>query len=94
MATLLQGGRERTVSRFELKLPDLGDDAGDTATVSFWYFEVGEKVPEGADIVEMVTDKATFNVPCPVAGELMEIRVRDGAKVKVGDVLGVLKTDG
>ena len=80
------------MSQFELKLPDLGKDAGDEATVSFWYFEKGEEVDEGADIVEMVTDKATFNVPCPVAGTLAEIRAKDGAKVKVGDILGILET--
>jgi pyruvate dehydrogenase E2 component (dihydrolipoamide acetyltransferase) len=78
------------VSQFELRLPDLGDDAGDEATVSFWYFEEGERVPKAEDIVEMVTDKATFNVPCPVGGTLVEVRAADGDKVKVGDVLGIL----
>ena len=32
------------MSRFEIKLPELGDDAGEEATVSFWYFEEGEAV--------------------------------------------------
>jgi pyruvate dehydrogenase E2 component (dihydrolipoamide acetyltransferase) len=81
------------VSRFELKLPELGSDAGEEATVSFWYFEPGEDVPEGEDIVEMVTDKATFNVPCPVAGSLVEVLAEDGAKVKVGDVMAILEAD-
>jgi len=80
------------VSQLEIKLPTLGDDAGDEATVSFWYFEEEEDVPEGEDLVEMVTDKATFNVPCPAAGTLLEIRAADGAKIKVGDVLGMLET--
>jgi len=81
------------VSQFELKLPELGNDAGEEATVSFWYFEEGEQVSEGEDIVEMVTDKATFNVPCPVAGTLVEVRTPDGDKVKVGDVMAVLETE-
>ncbi len=80
------------VATFEFKLPNLGEDAGDEATVSFWYAEVGEMVKEQQGIVEMMTDKATFDVPCPVAGRLVEVRVRDGAKVKVGDVLGVIET--
>ncbi len=79
------------MSQLELRLPNLGEDAPDEATVSFWYFEEGEDVAEKEDIVEMVTDKATFNVPCPVAGKLAEIRAGDGAKVKVGEVLGVLE---
>jgi len=80
------------VSRFELTLPELGDDAGEEATVSFWYFEEGEAVAEGEDIVEMVTDKATFNVLCPVACTLVEAVTEDGAKVKVGDVMAILET--
>ena len=78
---------------FEFRLPDLGADAPDEATVSFWYFEEGEDVAAKEDIVEMVTDKATFNVPCPVEGRLVEIRAGDGAKVKVGEVLGVLEVE-
>lgn len=81
------------MSQFELRLPDLGDDAGDQAILSFWYFEEGETVAEKEPIVEMVTDKATFDVPCPVAGTLVEIRVTDGGKVTVGDVLGVLEVE-
>ncbi|NQT53299.1 hypothetical protein HQ576_14670 [bacterium] len=81
------------MSRTEFQLPDLGEDAPDEATVSFWYFEEGEDVAEKEDIVEMVTDKATFNVPSLVAGTLVEIRAGDGAKVKVGQVLGILETE-
>ena len=80
------------MSRVELKLPELGDDAGEEAEVSFWYFEPGEEVPEGDDIVEMVTDKATFNVPCPVSGTLIEVLTEDGANVKVGDAMAILET--
>jgi pyruvate/2-oxoglutarate dehydrogenase complex dihydrolipoamide acyltransferase (E2) component len=74
-------------------LPDLGEDAGDEATVSFWYFEEGEQVAKDEDIVEMVTDKATFNVPSPVTGKVVEVRVADGAKAKVGDVLAIIEAD-
>ena len=80
------------MSQFEFRLPELGEDAGDSATVSFWYFEPGERVGEGEDAVEMLTDKATFNVPSPVTGKLVEVRAPDGAKVKVGEVLGVIET--
>ena len=38
-------------------------------------------------MVEIETDKATFDVPCPVAGRLKEHKVGEGDKVKVGDVL-------
>jgi pyruvate dehydrogenase E2 component (dihydrolipoamide acetyltransferase) len=71
----------------EVKLPPLGDDAGDEARVSFWYVEVGEDVEEGDDLVQMLTDKATFDVPSPVGGKITALLVDEDQQVKVGDVL-------
>jgi pyruvate dehydrogenase E2 component (dihydrolipoamide acetyltransferase) len=76
----------------EFCLPDLGEDAGKSAKVSFWYFAEDEEVEEGQDLVEMMTDKATFNVPCPATGVLKEIRVHEDETAEVGDVLGVIET--
>ncbi|MFW6189223.1 MAG: biotin/lipoyl-containing protein [Planctomycetota bacterium] len=75
----------------EVKLPELGEDAGDEAEVSFWYVEEGERVEEGQDLVEMVTDKAAFTVPSPAGGTVQEIRVEEGDNVQVGDVMAILK---
>lgn len=75
----------------EVKLPDLGEDAQDSAKVSFWYYDVGERVEEGEDLVEMVTDKATFNVPVPVSGTLKEIVVGEGEEAKVDDILAIIE---
>lgn len=75
----------------EVVLPDLGEDAGDSAKVTFWYKSAGEEVREGEDLVEMMTDKATFNVPSPATGTLTEIRAAEDDEIKVGDVLGVIE---
>ena len=75
----------------EMLLPDLGEDAGDEAEVSFWYVEEGEEVEEGQDMVEMVTDKAAFTVPAPANGTVKELRVQEGDKVKVGGVMALLE---
>jgi len=75
----------------EIKLPPLGDDAGEEAEVSFWYVDVGEGVEEGDDLVEMVTDKAAFTVPAPASGTVAEILAPEGAKVQVGDVMAHLQ---
>ena len=77
----------------EVRLPDLGEDAGKSAKVTFWYFKEGDTVEEGADLVEMMTDKATFNVPSPATGRLKEIRVREDEEVEVNDVLGLMETE-
>jgi pyruvate dehydrogenase E2 component (dihydrolipoamide acetyltransferase) len=77
----------------EVKLPDLGDDAGDEAIVSTWHFEEGDEITEGDDLVEMTTDKATFNVPAPRQGILSEIIAEEGEVVKVGEVLALLEEE-
>jgi len=71
-------------------LPSLGDDAGDKASVSFVYVKPGDMVKKDADLVEMVTDKATFNVPSPDAGTVTKLLVSEGDEVVVGDALCVL----
>lgn len=87
------------MAKQEVRLPDLkeasGDDeAGDTGKVSFVYVDAGDAVDEGDDLVEMVTDKATFNVPAPAAGTVESIAVTEDDEVKTGDLLLTLETPG
>lgn len=70
---------------YTVTLPSLGDDAGDEAQVSFVYVKPGDPVAVDDDLVEMVTDKATFNVPCPKDGKIKKLLVSEGDTVKVGD---------
>lgn len=72
---------------YEIKLPNLGEDAADVATVSYWLYEEGDMVKEGEDLVELTTDKAAFSLPCPKSGKLEEKYVQEGDEVSVGDVL-------
>ncbi|MBX7259090.1 MAG: hypothetical protein K1Y02_22195 [Candidatus Hydrogenedentes bacterium] len=76
---------------YEVKLPSLGQDAADTATISYWLVEEGDKVKEGEDLVEMTTDKAAFIVPSPKGGVLIEKLVQEGDEISVGDVVCVLE---
>ena len=76
----------------EVVLPELGADAGDEAEVSFWYFDVGDAVERDDDLVEMITDKATFNVPSPVSGTLLELVADEGDTVKEGDVICLVES--
>lgn len=76
----------------EITLPSLGDDAGDSAEVSFWYVEAGEEIAAGDNLVQMLTDKATFDVPCNESGCIKEHKAEEGDTVKVGDVLCILET--
>lgn len=71
-------------------LPNLGENIT-KATVSYWYQQEGEAVVEGGDLVEMTTDKATFNVPVPCSGKILEIIAHEGDEVEVGQVLAVIE---
>lgn len=70
----------------EIVMPVLGDDI-EEATISFWHVEAGEHVDKGADIVEITTEKSTFNVQAPCSGVITEIIALEGESVPVGDVL-------
>jgi len=79
--------------RVEVELPEVDENNGDEATVSFWYVDEDEEVEEGEDLVEMITEKTTFNVTAPVSGRLVEIIVQEGDVVKVGDTMAILETE-
>jgi pyruvate dehydrogenase E2 component (dihydrolipoamide acetyltransferase) len=77
--------------RMEVPLPSLGEDANPEAQVSAWLAKVGDRLNEGDDLIEVVTDKAAFTVPCPKAGVVTELRVDEGADVTVGEIIAVLE---
>ena len=70
----------------KLVLPELGEGI-EKATVSYWLFDEGAQIKEGEDVVEMVTDKATFNVPANCSGIIKKILLREGAVARVGETL-------
>jgi len=71
-------------------LPELGSGI-DSAVVSFWFFKEQDSVKEQEDLVEMTTDKAAFNIPCPCTGTIAEIFFREGDSVRVGETLAVIQ---
>jgi pyruvate/2-oxoglutarate dehydrogenase complex dihydrolipoamide acyltransferase (E2) component len=71
-------------------LPELGEGI-EKATVSYWYFKEGDKVNEKDDLVELTTDKATFNLPSPCSGTLSEVMFTEGDTVNVGEILAVIQ---
>jgi pyruvate dehydrogenase E2 component (dihydrolipoyllysine-residue acetyltransferase) len=77
--------------RIEFKLPDIGEGVAEGEIVK-WLAQVGETVKEHQSIVEVMTDKATVEIPAPAAGKLLEQRAAAGKVVPVGSVLFVLET--
>lgn len=71
-------------------LPELGEGI-EKAIVSYWYFKEGGRVKEKDDLVELTTDKATFNLPSPCSGTISEIMFREGDSVDVGEILAAIE---
>jgi pyruvate/2-oxoglutarate dehydrogenase complex dihydrolipoamide acyltransferase (E2) component len=69
-----------------VKVPDLGDGI-DRVEVALWHKKVGDPVTCDEDIVEVVTDKASFNVPASASGIIKNIYVKEGQEAAVGAVL-------
>ncbi len=70
----------------EFKLPELGEniDQGDLVRL---MISPGASVTEGQPVMELETDKAVVEVPSSVTGTVKEIRVKEGQKIKVGQVI-------
>ncbi len=76
---------------YQIILPDLGEGI-QKAMVAFWHCKVGDQVSKDSEIVELVTDKATFNVTADFSGIVEEILVPEGQEAVIGQVLAVIKT--
>ena len=73
----------------EIKVPDLGESIVE-ATIAEWLKAVGDPVKAGEPVLTLETDKVDLDVGATQDGVLAEIRVGQGADVKVGDVVGLI----
>lgn len=80
------------MARYEFRLPDIGEGLAE-AEVARWLVSVGDEVTEDQPVVEMMTDKASVELPAPGAGVIVERRADEGETVKTGAVLYVLETE-
>ena len=69
-------------------LPDLGTGPDTPIVVSYWFAARGKPVWEGDRLVEVLVGPATFDVPAPATGRLVEIRTREDDLILPGAVLG------
>ena len=74
----------------EFKLPELGENISQGDLVRL-MIAPGTKVAEGQPVMELETDKAVIEVPSSVAGVVKDVRVKEGEKIKVGQVIFTLE---
>ena len=75
----------------KILVPDVG---GDEVEVIEICFAVGDTLEADEGIVTVETDKASMDIPAPVAGELSALNVAVGDKIKEGDLIGEMKVAG
>lgn len=73
----------------EVKVPSLGESVTE-ATIARWLKKKGEAVKIDEPLVELETDKVTLEVNAPSSGVLVDVKVAEGEKVAVGDLLGAI----
>ena len=76
---------------FVVKVPDVGEGVAEVEIVS-WAVEVGDTVSRLQTVAEVMTDKATVEIPAPASGRITGIEVQAGEVVPIGTVLFVLET--
>ncbi|MDB5985696.1 MAG: aceF [Nevskia sp.] len=74
----------------EVSVPDIGDY--ESVPVIDVLVKVGDQVEKEAPLVTLESDKATMDVPAPMAGTVKSIRLKVGDKVKQGSAVLVLET--
>jgi pyruvate dehydrogenase E2 component (dihydrolipoamide acetyltransferase) len=73
----------------EVIMPQMGESIAE-GTITKWLKKVGDTVKRDEPIFEISTDKVDAEIPSPVAGTLVEIKVQEGATVAINTVVGVI----
>lgn len=81
------------MSRFEIKMPKLGESITEGTIVS-WSVKVGDTIQEDDVLFEVNTAKVSAEIPSPVTGKIVEILVKEGDTVPVGTVVAIVDVDG
>jgi len=81
------------MSRFEIKMPKLGESITEGTIVS-WSVKVGDVIQEDDVLFEVNTAKVSAEIPSPVAGKVVEILFKEGDTVAVGTVVAVVDMGG
>jgi pyruvate dehydrogenase E2 component (dihydrolipoamide acetyltransferase) len=77
----------------DVKLPDIGEGVTEGEMVK-WLVKIGDTVKADQPVAEVMTDKATVEVPSPFAGVVKEFKVKEGDVVPIETTLLVLEASG
>lgn len=78
---------------YDVKLPDIGEGVAEGEIVR-WLVKQGEAVKEDQPLVEVMTDKASVEIPSPRNGTIAALRAEEGDTVPVGAVIVSIAVEG
>ncbi len=78
---------------YVLRFPELGEGLHE-GRIEKWLVKPGDEVKEDDALAEVENDKAMVELPSPVGGRIVEIKVADGSTVVVGDSIITLEVAG
>lgn len=76
-----------------IRMPDIGEGIAE-AEIAEWLVAIGEAIREDAPLVAVMTDKATVEIPSPVAGRVLWLAGQPGDVLAVGAELIRLEVEG
>ena len=74
------------MGQYAIKMPDIGEGIAEVELVE-WRVKPGDTVAEDQILADVMTDKATVDIPSPVAGKVLALGGQPGEVMAVGSVL-------
>lgn len=81
------------MGQYAIKMPDIGEGIAEVELVA-WRVQPGEEVREDQVLADVMTDKATVEIPSPVAGKVLSLGAEPGKMMAVGSELIRLEVAG
>ncbi|WP_302478860.1 biotin/lipoyl-containing protein, partial [Achromobacter aegrifaciens] len=76
-----------------IKMPDIGEGIAEVELVA-WHVKIGDMVAEDQPLADVMTDKATVEIPAPVVGRVVALGGDVGQVMAVGGELIRLEVEG
>ena len=76
-----------------IKMPDIGEGIAEVELVA-WHVKVGDLISEDQILADVMTDKATVEIPSPVAGKVLALGGAVGQVMAVGSPVIHIEVEG
>jgi pyruvate dehydrogenase E2 component (dihydrolipoamide acetyltransferase) len=76
----------------KIKLPDIGEGIAEGEIIR-WLVKEGDPVKKFQSIVEILTDKASVEIPSPYSGRVIKLLAREGERVRVGTPIAEIEVE-